>query len=714
MHRVLFSPHWHRVADLRPALRRDVAFARHVYRGRVWWLAHDRAGDRRHRFSPAAHFLIGQFDGKARVEDIWRSAAARLGDDAPTQDEVIALLHQLHRADLLDGASGADPEELMERERLDTLLARRRWMSAPLMMKVKLLDPGPLLAWVAPFARILWSVPGLILWLALFVAGLASVTLHWEEMSESLADRVLAPTSLLGLAVAYLLLKALHETAHALAVTAFGGRVHDVGVVFLLFVPMPYVDASGSIDLPERRRRIAVAAAGMMSDLAVAAAAALLWPLVEAGGARSFLRALMLVGGVGTVLFNGNPLLRFDGYFILCDLLGIPNLAQRAQRRLAHLGSRWLLGDETSRSPAAEPGETFWLTIYGPAAAAYRLLVAFAIALHLSTEYLLPGVLLALWTLALLVLLPAAKALSGLGRGRMIRDRPGRVVAGLGAAFSVVAALLFLLPIPRTTLADGIVSAPEATHVRVEADGILLRLLAVPGDRVERGTPLAELEDPTVDAQLRSLEAELEALRVRLRAAAFTDPVQAALLREEIEAVEASRRRTAERKGAQTIVAPGAGIFTPLPAGDRLGVFLPRGSVFGYVYEPDRLPVTAVVGQDAFGAIQHGIERIEVLGADGAGAGEGGLVRIVPGGQTRLPHRAFALDGGGSFALDPRFPAELRTLENVYELELAPVGRLAGDRIGRRVHLRFEHAPEPVATQMWRAARRLFLGRLEV
>lgn len=714
MDRVLFSPHWHRVADLRPALRRDVAFARHVYRGRVWWIAHDRAGDRRHRFSPAAHFLIGQFDGDTRVEDVWRSAVTRLGDDAPTQDGVIALLHQLHRADLLDRASGADVGDLDERERLDAIVARRRWMTAPLSLKLKLLDPGPLLARLRPLARALYSRLGALLWLALVVAGLASVAMHWQEMSESLVDRVLAPSSLATLAAAYLVLKLLHETSHALAVTAFGGRVHDVGVMLLLFVPMPYVDASASIDFPRRRHRIAVASAGMMSDLAIAAAAALIWPLVEPGAARSFLRALMLVGGVATLVFNGNPLLRFDGYFVLCDLIGIPNLAQRAQRRLAHLAARWILGDRTSRSPAAGLGETVWLTLYGPAAALYRIAIAFGIALFLSTEYLLPGVVLALWTLAVLVLLPAANALLALKRGPALREAPGRALLGLGGTALALALALFVVPVPRTTLADGIVAAPEATRVRIEADGTLERLLVEPGSRVGRGTPIAELADPTVDAQLRSLDAELEALRVRLRAVAFTEPVQAALLREEIAAIDAGRRRTAERKGAQTVVAPADGLFAVPDTGDRLGTFLPRGTVFAYVYDPDRLPVTVILDQDGFGAVQHGTRRIEVVAADGEATGEATLARIVPGGQTRLPHRAFTLDGGGTFALDPRFPAELRTLDNVYEIELAPVGHRLGGHIGRRVHLRFHHPAEPIAAQVWRAARRLFLGRLEV
>ena len=177
---------------------------------------------------------------------------------------------------------------------------------------------------------------------------------HWRELTADISDRILAVDNLLLIAVCYPVIKALHELGHGYAVKAFGGAVHEVGVMFLVFAPMPYVDASASSEFRSKWRRALVGAAGMGVEVFVAALALYVWLLVEPGLVRALAYNIMLIASVSTVLFNGNPLLRYDGYYILTDVLEIPNLWQRAARYWGYLVERYAFrSDEVRVFPAA-------------------------------------------------------------------------------------------------------------------------------------------------------------------------------------------------------------------------------------------------------------------------------------------------------------------------------------------------------------------------
>ncbi len=706
----LFSSVWYRVANLRPALARQAAFARHVYRGQPWHVVDDRTSERRHRFTPAAYFVIGLLDGERTVDEVWRAALERLGDAAPTQDEVVRLLAQLHAADLLVTETPSDLASLGLRAKSAERQTWLRAASAPLAHRVPLFDADRLFDWLAPLGRAVFSRLGMLAWLAVVLAGAATASRHWRELSEDVSERVLAPWSLATLLLAYLVLKILHEAWHGLALKAGGGRVQDIGVMMLLFLPLPYVDASSSTAFPSKWRRALVASAGLMVELFCASIAIMLWVHAEPGPFRSFLFSVAFIGCVSALLFNGNPLLKFDGYFILSDLIEIPNLAQRSQAYLGYLLRR-LLGDREAISPVSAGGERLWFLLYGPLAAVYRVVLAFSIALFLASEYALLGAVLALWTLLVMVLWPVFRTATGLVRGG--NGRTARAAALGTMAVGVAAWVLFAAPAPRSTVAEGVWSVAEGGQVRSEADGVLAEFIAAPGSSVAAGDALMRLEDPAVDAELRAFEAELIALRIRLATVAFADQVQALLLREEIGSVSAQRDRIALRKGAQVVRAGVDGIFMAEPeAEQRAGAFFARGGGLGYVADAAKMHVAAVVGQDGIGAIQAGVRAVELRDADLGPAVAARVLRVVPGGRNRLPHRALSAEAGGPFALDPRAQSELRTLETVFQIDVAPDVPSAPALIGRRAHVRFIHDPEPLGFQALRAARRVILARL--
>ncbi|MFM8330774.1 MAG: hypothetical protein ACKN9T_03710, partial [Candidatus Methylumidiphilus sp.] len=371
----MFSPSWYRVAALQPRLRSHATIHRHHYRGELWYVLQDALSGRHHRFTPAAHHVIALMDGQRTAQAIWTLAAEHLGDDAPTQDEMIRLLGQLHASDLLVCDVSPDSLELFQRFQRQE---RQKWVQrlwSPLSLRFPLFDPAPFLARWAFLARPLFGWFGALLWLAVVGPAAVLAAAHWAELTHNLSDQVLAPSNLLILFLVYPALKALHELGHAFATWVWGGEVHEMGVMLIVLMPVPYVDASAASAFRDKRRRMVVGAAGMIVELFAAALALFVWLNVEPGLARAVAYNVMLIGSVSTLFFNGNPLLRFDGYYIFADAVEIPNLASRANQYLGYCIQRHVFGLSEAKTDAGGGGERAWLALFGLASFGYRLFV---------------------------------------------------------------------------------------------------------------------------------------------------------------------------------------------------------------------------------------------------------------------------------------------------------------------------------------------------
>jgi len=513
----LYSPSWYRVANLRPRLRGHVRIHRHHYRGELWYVLEDRVSRRMHRFNPAAHFLIGLMDGQRSVQELWDVAMERFGDDAPTQDELIRLLGQLHAADLLQSEMAPDVIELLRRARL---ARRRSWMQkylSPLSLRLPLADPDRFLERWLPYYRWMFSWTGALVWCAVLGAALAMAVGHWNELTESFSDRVLAPKNLVLLVFVFPVVKLLHELGHACATKAWGGEVHEMGIMFLVFMPVPYVDASASSAFPEASRRMTVGAAGMLVETFLASLALFFWTEAEPGVVRAVLYNVILIAGVSTVLFNGNPLLRFDGYYILADLLQLPNLRQRGTQYLTHVVENRVFGLRSGGFEAT-PRERGWLAAFTIGSFVYRIMVMAGIALFIASEYFFVGVALALWVVFSSLLLPIGKGVHYLANNPKLERRRTRAVALSAAAVATLLIMLFALPLPLWTQAEGVTWAPDDAMVYAGTDGFVRRVVATPGQTVRHKRPLIETDDPVLPARIRALEAQLRLLEVRAQA----------------------------------------------------------------------------------------------------------------------------------------------------------------------------------------------------
>jgi putative peptide zinc metalloprotease protein len=709
----LFSQSWHRVSQLRPKLRPHAQIHRHHYRGKRWYVLQDHATGAFHRFMPSAHFMIGLMNGERTVQEIWEASLAKLHDDAPTQDELIELLAQLHSADVLLCDVTPDGLELFDRfNRKQSARRTQRW-SSPLALKFPLVDPDRILDRLAPFVRPLFGWVGAITWLAVVVTAAVLAVTHWPELTENVTDRVLTPHNLVLLALTYPLIKLFHELGHALTTKIWGGEVHEMGIMLLVLVPIPYVDASAASAFRSRRRRVIVGSAGIIVELFLAGLALFAWLNIEAGMLRAAAYNVMIIGGVSTLLINGNPLLRFDGYYILADLLEIPNLAQRSQRHLRYLADRYLFGVEGAEPLANAPGEATWFGVYGVASFVYRIFLFSAIILFIAGKFFVIGLLLAAWASFGLVVRPLYKAARYVFADPRLQKRRVRAVA-VAAGLVAAAVLLLVVPAPSSTRAEGVVWIAEDSIVRAEVDGFIAEVLAEPGTRVSAGQPLVTTHDPKLAADVEILELRVEELRSREAALRVSDQVAAEIARQDLLAANAELERTRERHAALTIRARREGTLVLTRARDLPGRFLKKGQVLGYVLDLSTVTARIVVTQANVDLVRRQTVSVSARLTENLNETPARILREVPGASDRLPSNMLGTVGGGQIAIDPRLQGGDTALQTLFQfdIELLPERSLA--TVGGRVHVRFDHGNVPIAQQLYRSLRQLLLRRFRV
>jgi putative peptide zinc metalloprotease protein len=706
----LHSPLWYRVASLQPALRPHLRIARHEYRGESWYVIHDPASGRHFRFSSGAERVIGLMDGRRSLDEVW-TASGQGGGDMPTQGEVLRLLSQLHGADALSCDVAPDIDELLRRQETRRSGQRLGRFANPLSIRTRLFDPDAFLTRHLHRVRPLFSRAGLVAWCAVVVAGLLAAATHAAELGNNLRDVMLAPGSLAMALLVYPFVKAVHELAHAFTVKRYGGEVHETGLLWMLLVPVPYVDASAASGFPDKRARLLVSAAGVLAEAFIASVAVLVWVAVEPGAVRATAWSIALVSGFSTLFVNGNPLLRYDGYYCLADHLEIPNLAGRANRLLASLLRGRVLGLPDAQS-AVQPGaERRWLVAYGVASATYRVVVLLAIVALVARWSKAAAAIVAALVVALQYGWPAVRGLVALAADPRVQARPARPLLR-GALAGIAVAALAAVPLPLTTRAQGIVWLPQAGEIRAGTDGELREWLATPGQLVEAGTALAVLDDPTVDVRLAKAEADVSASEARYLAARATDAVEAGAMLAQLERARTEWEAARERVGARTLRSPVAGRFLVARPGDAPGRFFHQGDVVGYVVAPTHGTVLAVVAQDEIGLIRDHVEGVQVRLADAAGrVQDADIVRLTPAGSFDLPSAALGRPAGGALAVSPEDPEGRRSLERVFQVELALAE--PGDRLGGRAWVRFDHGREILALRAWRATRRLFLSQFD-
>lgn len=711
-----FSESWHVVANARLALRVQVEVHRQTYRGEKWFLLRHPYTNAFYRLRPGAYAFVARLAPDRTVESVWQQCLEIDPDGAPGQTEVLQLLAQLHAADLIHAELPADAQALAERRERRQTRERTSWLLNLLFARFPLLNPDPFFRAVLPYVRWLYSRGGAIAWFGLLLVGLKTVIDHWDALADQ-SQGVLAPENLPWLYLCLVGLALLHECGHGIACRRYGGQVTTFGVILMIFTPLPFVDVSSSWSFREKRHRLLVGAGGMMVELAIASVAAVVWANTGGGVVRTLAFNVMFLASVSTLLFNANPLLRFDGYYLLSDALGIPNLYSRAQQQLHFLVDRHLLRTSRVRSPATTAGEARWLTVFGVASTAYRVFLLVTILLFVANHYLLLGLIFASIAFVAWICVPIGKALRFLFTSPTLeRDRAGAILRCAGA-LAVVIVPGALVPLPASFTAPGVVESRGYRVVVAESTGELVRVSTPTSQPVSLGDPLFQLSNAPLEQDLRAAKARSAEAAARYRAALERGGVNLRTISQYAAAADQQVERTTQEVAALRGTAPGSGRWHAPDLALQTGRFYRRGTPLGEIIGAHGFDVVAVVSQQHAARLFSGeikAVRARVSGNVWTELDTQSWV-VAPGQHTRLPSASLGWAGGGPVEIDSSEPSGTTAREPFFQVrsrvvEAAPLVL----HHGQTARLNFRLPAKPLFTQLRRWLRQVVQERYQL
>lgn len=725
--RPTFHEAWYRVSDLKPRLLSNVKVYRQFYRGQLWYVLENSSNNKFSRLSQAGYFFIGLLDGHRTISQAWEICNQQQGDNALTQGEVIGLLGQLYSCNLLYAELPPDTVSLFNRYTRRMQRQVQGFLGNLLFIRIPLYDPDKLLdKWISVVGRA-FSKIGFVIWLLVILTGLYFVFSNIKEVIYQSTD-ILAPDNLVLLYVSSILIKICHEFGHSFACKHFGringagGQVHVMGIMFLVFVPLPYMDASSAWALRKKWHRMIVGMAGVIAELFVAAIAAIVWANTSTGTLHIIAYNMMFIASVSTLLFNGNPLLRFDAYYVLSDLVEIPNLAHRSRQYIYY----WIRGHmwhvKSARNPAHSQGEVAWFVFYGIASTLYRIFICIRILLFLNNRlpqelfFLVPAF--AFSALISWVLLPVGKFIHYLATGSELARTRSRAVGSTLGVLAVLVLLVGIIKMPDYCRIEGVVEPRDLKVIYAETDGFIADILPS-GEMIDSSSQKGVFEAVNIPLVMKEnmLTAELEKLQARERIAQTEEIAAAQMIREQITALQEQIQRIRDELSK---LSPGKGLSGTwiCPNYERMqGVYLKRGDAVGFIAPGRELLIRATAGQTLAAILLEQHQEVVQIRPKGRPDIQisGTINKIFPAGQEILPSEALGYAAGGSIATQAQDATGRKTTEKFFEIWINPDSKsnlnlLTGQRVIARVKLK----SKPLAVQWWLAFRQLFQRRFHI
>jgi putative peptide zinc metalloprotease protein len=689
------------------SMRADLDVSRHVFRDGPSYVVRDPTSCGSFRLSPREYVCLTALDDRRPLGATFE-ALVESGDLEPEhEEEFYSLVVEAHRGGLLSLPIN-DAATLHERHERRRRAHARSLLLAFVSLRIPLLDPSDLLDTTVWLARPLFTRGALAAWAALMAVAVALAVGRWDDLVAPIMSMAFVENLPL-LWVVLVVLKVAHEFGHAYACRVFGGHVPEMGVLMILLTPCAYVDATDSWRFTARRHRLVVGLAGMYVESILGAIALIVWSATPPGLVNTVAHQTLVMATLVTVAFNLNPLMRFDGYYILGDALNIPNLRRRARAELVGLFDRYALG---LRRPAREMDRRTrsLLVAFGASSMAYRVVLTLSICALVATRFYFVGLALAAGYLA-----ATAGGIATRSVRRLWTADPSLGVRVRGAAVTlafVLAALACLAwPVAPPVRAVGVVGRAHETVVRAPASGELEVLIAPGTDRVASDTPVARIRREDFAARLDEARAELRLAETERRVGVAADPATASRAAARVDAGEARVAEAERRHAALTLAAPHGGRLID----ERRN---PSG-----LHVQDGEPVFRVV--DGGWLVRVAMSAVEVgecdptrgepvrlrLARDPSRILRGRVVRVSPSALRSVADERLTESGDGRVVIDPD-TGEATEAQVMVEIELTEPA--ADDPPwGARAAVTFESQRRSVGGHLLRRVQR-FINRLHV
>lgn len=640
------------VSSRRPRLRTDVRFSFHEHGGRPSYVLEDVAKRRYFQVGLPEYHFLRSLDGKHTVREVLGKSARVSGQTAlgETQAQTIlrwALDHELLESDNVDQGDRRDLH-FAEQEKKKP----KQIVQEVLFLKIPLGNPDPFLRFMERWLGWIASPFFFLIWVGTLVAAAFQMTVHWRAFISSAGGAIL-PENWLFLLITFSLLKLIHELGHGIVAKRFKVPVPEWGVRLLAFIsPLTYVDASASWRLNTRWPRICVAAAGMYIELFIAAVSVFVWIGTEPGFLNTLAYNAIFAASVVTVLFNANPLMRFDGYYILSDVIQIPNLAMKGQRFNTWFGKRYLLGMKEEVLPQTILERRWAIGTYGVLAAIWKVIIWVGIMSMASSLFKGAGIVIVFITLvgSLFATLKKFRTFLKSSRGVL---KPRSAFLRIGIATAVIVLPFLVIPVSPSPKIAAVIHHPDKVVMRVECPGFVSEILCQNGDRVEEGQVLVRLENRMKAAELKQLEQDIR--RSEIKSRSWLESGHIASYQSELENVKSLSKRLEtmrEHLGTLEFKAKRAGIVHATRIDQLPGRYLQPGETVVTIVPDEEPDVLLSVAEDDIDALRRRkSDGLKLVLRGHPGTIEASLTRVEERASTAVPHLALGATSGGPLVL---------------------------------------------------------------
>ncbi len=712
------------IGNVAPALRSDLKFTLQTHGGETRYLLEDPLNARFFHVGIPEYVFLSMFDGKTPLKEAVALTAQRLGQDAFTEREAATICRWVIDNQLAHTNASTDVERLMDVAKKRATQQRMQWIN-PILIRAPLLQPDRLVTELTKSLGWLVSRQAFLVWLGVCGFALFQLMTDWGEFRAA-SHNVLSPGNRWWLLGTWIVLKAIHESAHAITCKRYGGDIHEAGFLFILFAPIPYVDVTSSWRFSTRWPRVFTAAAGMYAEIFCAAVATIIWFHSDGILIRQLAYNVMLTATLMTVLFNANFLMRFDGYYIFSDLVAIPNLYPLGQQFTRHVAAKVFLGSK-SRLPQWSPAKSAIIKTYGTAAFFWRFVVFGSIVVTASTLFSGVGVVLAILTISLWIGVPAIRFV------RQFMDRSSfgavsatRFAAAVALTAAVVAGLLYL-PEPGGVRAPAVVKYAPLHIVRAPHAGFIRDLQVLGGAETSEGQPIARVENFDLRNEAESLRLSILQSQLRIRLYHKENEIGSVQAeKENLEALITEFRQRRDQLAASSLVSPAKGkVLTPdvqrLP-----GSFVQEGDELLVIGEETNKNIELSIAQEDVEIFREhvGMNVRAILRSPGHDPIECRLLRVEPRGSQALGHPALAASANGpvpvqQVQVDSSQPAESVEQEWEYvEPRFVGVAELTGDqsidlRAGQTATVRLDQSRGTMGEYLYRTITKWVRSRLD-
>lgn len=597
--------------------------------------------------------IINELNAAHARESIDEDSVARQqASDAPYDEHAVRMVCQWLIQSNLGFAPGMDNAKRLNQQATAMKRAKLIGLINPISFKFKLFNPNRLLAMAQPLMQWMFSRWFFVVWLAVGLWACFELVNHWEQLGAA-STGILAGSSWIWLLATWFLLKVIHEAAHGIACRRYGGEVPEAGVLLLLFTPMAYVNVTSMWRFSNPWHRMVVSAAGMYAELFISFIALILWTRTD-GLIANVAFNVFLMSSVTTVLFNANPLMRFDGYFLLSDLLAIPNLYTKGTKwfgdRLQHL----LLGTPKTTNLCSSK-ELTAVAIYGSLAFFWKISISISLIIGAGVLFHGAGLMLSAFGVALWFGLPIFKQLKLLfGPEAKLTPSGPRMAVSAVALAATVTGMFGVLKAPATKSSPAIVQFAEETILRAQASGFIREVLVQDGEAVRAGDRLIVLDNPTLVNEV--VELERLANEALIQSRIYQQQHEIALSQTELkkhqELTEQLNEKRAEAAGLQ-VTAPFDGFVFKRQLGNRVGSFAKRGDELLTVAQQRTKEVVVSIDQRDLESIQGNEGEDLRVALPGLTVFRSKLLRVNPRASLQPTHPSLCAHAGGVLPVRP-------------------------------------------------------------